>query len=165
MFQLELSLIDIVLTVAVFILILLYVTLVIRLKPSTKNKDQYKKDLLPKNQEPPRNGLVFVNSLKTKEKTTPPQRTQTQINPHEIQHLTTNTVRLSAPLRKNQEAQGHVVRAENRSSNSDCVHHFGYLRELPKSTSIPSECLGCHRVVECLTTLKVAEKMVKSHVT
>jgi uncharacterized Zn finger protein len=32
-----------------------------------------------------------------------------------------------------------------------CSHTFGYLSALPKNASIPSECLGCPQIIECLT--------------
>jgi hypothetical protein len=32
-----------------------------------------------------------------------------------------------------------------------CYHDFGYLRTIPKKASIPNECLGCPKIVECLT--------------
>lgn len=31
----------------------------------------------------------------------------------------------------------------------ECKYQFGYLRTLPKDASIPDECLGCHKIVEC----------------
>lgn len=40
---------------------------------------------------------------------------------------------------------------ESEKSEKECVHGFGYLYALPKNTSIPSECLGCPKIVECLT--------------
>lgn len=161
----EFSIFDLVTMVAVLVLAVLYVTVLIKLKPSTENKDQRKKDLLAKKREPPPNGLIFVNSLKTKEKATPPQRTQTQISPQKIRHPLTKTARPSAPPAKSQEASQLVVSVENQSSNSHCLHHFCYLRTLPKNTPIPSECLGCPRVVECMTTLNIEKKLVKGHVT
>jgi hypothetical protein len=33
----------------------------------------------------------------------------------------------------------------------DCPHFFGYVRNLPKNTPIPDDCLGCPWIVECLT--------------
>ncbi len=36
------------------------------------------------------------------------------------------------------------------SSSSTCPHEFGYLGTLPKSASIPDECLGCPEIIECL---------------
>jgi hypothetical protein len=41
--------------------------------------------------------------------------------------------------------------AEPEKSEKECVHGFGYLYALPKNTSIPNECLGCPKIVECLT--------------
>jgi len=32
----------------------------------------------------------------------------------------------------------------------NCLHYFGYLRFLPKTDSIPDECLSCQKVIECL---------------
>lgn len=31
-----------------------------------------------------------------------------------------------------------------------CVHHFGYLRNLPKNSAVPDECFGCPKVLRCL---------------
>jgi Ca2+/Na+ antiporter len=33
--------------------------------------------------------------------------------------------------------------------SSECAHHFGYLKTLPKNTPIPDECFGCTRIMEC----------------
>jgi len=40
----------------------------------------------------------------------------------------------------------------SRSSTSfqTCVHHFGYLKDLPERTPIPAECFGCPRTLRCL---------------
>jgi hypothetical protein len=38
-----------------------------------------------------------------------------------------------------------------------CSQYFGYLRTLPKNTSIPDECLGCSQIVDCLTFVDVTE--------
>jgi len=35
---------------------------------------------------------------------------------------------------------------------SKCAFHFGYLKELGRDSDIPDECLGCSRVMECLST-------------
>jgi len=42
----------------------------------------------------------------------------------------------------------------HEKSQSTCLHHFGYLRSLPKSSSLPDECLGCPKVVKCLTATR-----------
>ncbi len=31
-----------------------------------------------------------------------------------------------------------------------CVHNFGYLKNLPQNTPVPSECFGCPKVMRCL---------------
>jgi len=31
-----------------------------------------------------------------------------------------------------------------------CVHHFGYLRNLPQHAPVPDECFGCAKVMRCL---------------
>ncbi len=33
---------------------------------------------------------------------------------------------------------------------SGCLHFFGYLRDMPKNTLIPDDCLGCSKIVECM---------------
>lgn len=167
MIPFEFSMTNLVITAAILILAALYIVILLKLKPSTKNKDQHKKDVLPEKREPPpQNGLIFVNSLKTKEKATPPQGAQTQVNSQKIEHplAKTSATRPSAPEDRNQEAPKHVVKQETRPSNLHCAHHFGYLRTLPKNTPIPSECLGCRQVVDCMTTLKVGRKLVRGYV-
>ena len=32
----------------------------------------------------------------------------------------------------------------------ECVHDFGYLRNLPQNTPVPDECFGCPKVMRCL---------------
>lgn len=32
----------------------------------------------------------------------------------------------------------------------ECLHHFGYLKNLPTGTFVPSECFGCPKVMRCL---------------
>ncbi|MCW4016547.1 MAG: hypothetical protein NWF06_09270 [Candidatus Bathyarchaeota archaeon] len=39
---------------------------------------------------------------------------------------------------------------ESEKHEEKCSHHFGYLSKLPKSNSVPEECLLCSRVVDCM---------------
>jgi hypothetical protein len=32
----------------------------------------------------------------------------------------------------------------------NCVHEFGYLKDLPRNAPIPDECFGCPKVMQCL---------------
>ena len=36
------------------------------------------------------------------------------------------------------------------SATDVCPHHFGYLNSFPKGKPIPSECMGCSDIFECL---------------
>lgn len=40
--------------------------------------------------------------------------------------------------------------AKSSLENRVCFHHFGYLRNHPRSTPIPDECFGCQKVMSCL---------------
>ena len=31
-----------------------------------------------------------------------------------------------------------------------CAHHLGYLKQRPKNTPIPEECLTCSKMIECM---------------
>ena len=33
----------------------------------------------------------------------------------------------------------------------ECSHFFGYLRKIPKNTSMPDECFSCLKMVECIS--------------
>ena len=35
-----------------------------------------------------------------------------------------------------------------------CIHHFGYLKDLPEKTPIPPECFGCPKTLRCLASDK-----------
>jgi hypothetical protein len=42
-------------------------------------------------------------------------------------------------------------RVQANKSDATCFHSFGYLRTLPRNASLPDECLGCPKIMECLT--------------
>lgn len=58
------------------------------------------------------------------------------------------------PDEKNLKEQKNL-RKENQASilepGSSCLNHFGYLGTLPKNSIIPDQCLGCTKIVKCLT--------------
>lgn len=55
-------------------------------------------------------------------------------------------------LEKVVEAIANQPSAESgkEENKTKCLHHFGYLAELPKSSSIPEECFFCSKVVDCI---------------
>jgi hypothetical protein len=47
-----------------------------------------------------------------------------------------------------------LERADEKASAKevDCRYRFGYLQTLPRSASIPDDCLNCHQIIECKHT-------------
>jgi hypothetical protein len=43
-----------------------------------------------------------------------------------------------------------TAESDKEEKQTKCLHHFGYLAKLPKSSSIPEECFLCPKVVECI---------------
>ena len=41
------------------------------------------------------------------------------------------------------------TRPQPQRDSAKCSYGFGYLRKLDKGASIPDECLGCSRIMEC----------------
>lgn len=162
----EFSITNLVVMGAIAFLAVFYVGVLLKLKPSTEKKDPYKKGVLPKKQElPSDNGPLFVETLETGEKNASHQRAQNEINLQKVRPPFIKPTSLSVLQDNSSKPPERVVISKAQSLNSHCVHHFGYLTELPKNTAIPTECLGCARAVECMTMLKVEKKVVKNHVT
>jgi len=47
-------------------------------------------------------------------------------------------------------AQEKISKTQSPTDFQECVHHFGYLRNLPKGTPVPDECFGCKKILQCL---------------
>jgi hypothetical protein len=63
-----------------------------------------------------------------------------------------------------QGVQGIKIQESSPEETIDmeCTHQFGYLRTLRKGASIPDECLGCDKIIECKHSLA---KTLESHAT
>jgi hypothetical protein len=53
------------------------------------------------------------------------------------------------------EVRGQIsVQTHSNKPSADgfqgCVHQFGHLRSMPKSTAVPEECFGCPKVLRCM---------------
>ena len=61
-------------------------------------------------------------------------------------------VPLDKVLEKVKEAIANQPPADSDKEENQikCLHHFGYLSELAKTSSIPEECFFCPKVVECI---------------
>jgi len=103
MLSFELSVIDIVLTIAVVVLLLLFLA-------QRKTQTTTKAELLIKGQE------------KISEK----------------------------PKKPVEDAHIKTTKADSPEELQKCIHHFGYLKNLPKNTPIPDACFGCPRLLRCM---------------
>lgn len=52
--------------------------------------------------------------------------------------------------RQNKSVPPPPSKAELTPTRKDCIHFYGYLHSLPKNTPIPDECFGCVKIVDCL---------------
>jgi hypothetical protein len=52
---------------------------------------------------------------------------------------------------KKVSAKAYIRPDVKAETSAKCQHHLGYLKNRPKNTPIPDECLTCDRMIECLT--------------
>jgi len=167
MFPSELSTIDIALLIAITVLIILYVTLLLRLRPSakptletpTKKETHIEDETRPKKPErtitphqtirqelsekPKTPEKIVVSVDKQREPKEPQAQTEIEEEPQKPFKF------LEAP--KVEEEDFSVEPPELPSTRpAECPHYYGYLKKLPKNVPIPDECLGCLKIVECL---------------
>jgi len=57
---------------------------------------------------------------------------------------------LEKPKKPSKDVQTKASTAQSTMTFEKCVHHFGYLKNLPKNTSVPDECFGCPRLLRCM---------------
>lgn len=57
---------------------------------------------------------------------------------------------LEKPRTKDQTAKKKLSATQSSKGFLECVHHFGYLKNLPQNTPVPDECFGCPRIMRCL---------------
>jgi len=60
----------------------------------------------------------------------------------DVEDVTDHFERVHTPDKRSSEKLGVIV--------SKCSHEFGYLRNRPKDSSIPDECLTCPRILQCM---------------
>jgi hypothetical protein len=53
-----------------------------------------------------------------------------------------------------------TITSEPQTGFQNCLHHFGYLKSLPKNTPVPDECFGCPKVMECLFPNEQPKKLL-----
>ena len=57
---------------------------------------------------------------------------------------------LEKPKILSKTAQEQISATQPPTDSEECLHHFGYLKNLPKNTPVPDECYGCLKMMRCL---------------
>jgi len=172
MLSFEFSAFDLVLSVGVIVLIVLFVTTLLKLNPSSQSKKSHQETAYEEEQESvasthrlgqltdPQNAPY--TAPRGAEKATfervqqPPQLTVSATTggySQESLEQTSRPIEHKEPP-KNQKTASSQKQTPKSSSEKDCLHHFGYLGGLPRNTPIPGECFGCEKIVDCLITVK-----------
>lgn len=60
---------------------------------------------------------------------------------------------LEAYVSEERVHEAKIERDTKKETDPECKHRLGYLQTLPKNASIPKECLGCNRIIECKHSL------------
>lgn len=60
---------------------------------------------------------------------------------------------LEGPITEEMVPQGRVEKGSEKEATPECGHRFGYLQTLPRDASIPDDCLGCDRIIDCKHSL------------
>ena len=155
----DFSLFDIILMAGIFILIVLYVALVIRLKPSLTSKKEASEKAAhvetspqsPKGK-PTEASTQPAKPLPIKEKV---EKLPTYVGPREAPRVEIQKPMEAIPSSsqealKMKELLIQKAKAAQKGGPPGCSYYFGFLGELPKNTGIPDACLGCLKIMECL---------------
>jgi len=89
-----------------------------------------------------------TNVSKSPEKSTAPQQPKSPTPTVEIRKEIPSKP-IETPKKQDEKSVSERPRA--------CSHYFGYVKTLPKNTSIPDECLWCPWIVKCLTGTETIE--------
>jgi len=176
MLSLELSTIDILLIAAVVTLFILFVTVLMKLSPSTETKEKLQTGIQIENEVeaekhkplqtspqivPQNHSLTKINSTQRVAQKIPvavaPQIGGSSTQSGQEALIPTSTFNQPKEIPK-PEKTVPPIKPESTSSKRDCLHHFGYLRTLPKNAPIPDECFGCQKIVECLVQSKIRQE-------
>jgi len=136
MFLFGLSVFDTALLITIIVFMLLYLIVLIKLKPSTEGEKTLKRESLKQNiretfPSEQRNDSVIY--YETREE--PVERVEAIERPEPVSKVPVKTEK---------------TESSEATQPSGCPHHFGYLGQHPKNTPIPNECLTCTKIMECL---------------
>ena len=139
MFPFALSLFDTGLLITIVVLMLLYLIVLIKLKPPTVGEKTLKTKSLKQNIQfsstEQRNNPIIHNENWEEHA----EKVEAVEKPQSVTTLPVETERT--------EFSGDA-------KSSECPHNFGYLREHPRNTPIPNECLTCTKIMDCLVGIE-----------
>jgi len=162
MFSFDPSIINIFLIVAVVALLALFITVLMKLNPSTETEEKLETEIEVERQKPAQTSPIApsnppparIDDSRITEK--PLMTVGPSIGGASVQVKQETPAPTLSQTREMPKPEKTVAPAktETASSKRDCLHHFGYLRTLPKNAPIPDECFGCQKIVECLIRAK-----------
>lgn len=77
-----------------------------------------------------------------------PERPSPTVQPPENADKPSESVKEPPKIIDEKRAPPPTVRPHLRPAS--CAHFFGHLRKIPKNATMPDECFGCPKMVECL---------------
>jgi hypothetical protein len=166
MLSFDFSAFDLVLSIGVIVLIVLFVTTLVKLNPSGENKESKNVNAHNEEQEltaPTQGFNQFDRASGSQAGLQSTERTTSEKLPAQVIVGAATGGSSQESLEQAPKAFGYREQSKNHkaevqkpapkgSEDKDCFHFFGYLGGLPKNTPIPGECFGCQRIVDCLIT-------------
>jgi len=160
----DLSLTNILLMAAVVALFIVFITVLMKLNPSTEKKEDFETQIKVESKK-------LLPTLPIAPRNPPPPPTKTDvprvtekpllaISPTIGGSSIQAKQEIPAPTSSESREIPKQVKTESASSKRDCLHQFGYLRTFPKNSPIPDECFGCPKIVECLINTKDSKKRI-----
>jgi len=163
------STMNIVLTGAVIGLFIFFLTLLIKLNPSSEKKEDVETEFEVERQKPPQTlptapqnpqpQPARIESPRVMEKplvAVGPTMGGTSVQTR--QEPPAPTLNESRVIPRPPEKTAVQAKTGSAPSKRDCLHHFGYLRTFPKNSPIPDECFGCEKIVDCLVNNKKSKE-------
>jgi len=165
MLSLDLSMTNILLIAAVVALFILFVTVLMKLNPSTKAEETSEEITIERQRPEPIRAEPNIPQNHAPIKESAPITVEKHaivlnatVGGPSIQTVQENKKPILVERREVMaKPEKTVAPAKAEISGSlkrDCLHQFGYLRTLPKNAPIPDECFGCQKIVECLVQAK-----------
>jgi len=162
MFSFDLSMVNVILLAGIVVLVIIFITILMKLNPSTEKKETLKTETKVERQKPPEISPIAAQTPPPAKIDVPrvTERPPVAVSPTIGGASLQTSQETPAPTRSESreipkpEKTVTPAKTDTASSKRDCLHYFGYLRTVPKNAPIPDECFGCPKIVECLVKAK-----------